>query len=113
MNNIKEVSAVSSVSVCKKMLGGICFLVRRKKERAIKVIVGPFPNIAKEILDEELVEKAVEVARRHHWKTIVVWPDRVWGETAIAFNPDNFPLFLRGLYGEVLCRVGSTIPFYL
>lgn len=111
MNNIEEVSVSKK---CWWRGFQTCFLVRIKKERAIKVIVGPFPNIAKEILDEELAVRAAGVAYRHRWKTIVVWPDLVWGEEARAFNPSNFPSFYRGLYkGEVLCQVGIIIPFYL
>jgi len=63
------------------------YMVRGMARRAIRVVVRPFLAAGLVGLDEEkLAILAAARARRNGWKTIVVEPDPIYGDSATTMN---------------------------
>ena len=61
------------------------YIVRGVSKRAIRVIIGGFITSYHEV-DDELITLAAQYASKNGWKNVVVKPDYVYGDSALAYN---------------------------
>lgn len=61
------------------------YIVRGVSKRAIRVIIFGF-NAGHYEVDDELFILAAQYAAKNGWKNVVVKPDYIYGDSALAYN---------------------------